>query len=267
MNNCIFNLEYQYVDGKTNINIGEHENKNRILPFCVAVSVTEGEYFVDFNCETVCIKPGETIFIQSTVKHSVRMKNKGKLTYAHFLCCYAAIDIFALANIDFVVVDNKDIQKLLNRLNYKIYDNEIMQHMYTDKLLCELFLILFDMKIIDPKLLVIDYRLNNALLYIRFNLSQWITVDEVIKISGYSKTVFYRIFKSIMKVSPREYIETERFKIASTLLLEGKKVKEVAKAIGFNDVSYFNKVFKQKYGVTPIKYKQKINYTTRRELL
>lgn len=267
MNNCVFNLEYQYVGGETNINIREHEIKNRMLPFCVAVSVIEGEYFVDFNCETVCIKQGETVFIQSTVKHSVRMKNKGKLTYAHFLCSYASIDIFAFANIDFVVVDNKDIQELLNRMNCKIYDNEIMQQMYTDKLSCELFLILFDMKIIDPKALVIDYRLNKALLYIRYNLTQWITVEEAIKVSGYSKTVFYRMFKNIMKVSPREYIETERFKIASTLLLEGKKVKEVAQAIGFNDVSYFNKVFKQKYGVTPVEYKQKINYTTRRELL
>ena len=86
-------------------------------------------------------------------------------------------------------------------------------------------------------------------------------MEEVISVSGYSKAVFYRKFKNRMKISPREYIENERFKMATMLLLEGKKVKDVAKTVGFNDTSYFNKVFKWKYGITPTEYKQKTDYS------
>ena len=63
-----------------------------------------------------------------------------------------------------------------------------------------------------------------------------------------------------MKVRPHEYIEAERFKEAGLLLLAGRKVKEVAEIMGFHDISYFNKVFKQKFGMTPMEYKQNLNY-------
>lgn len=68
------------------------------------------------------------------------------------------------------------------------------------------------------------------------------------------------MFKRRMRVSPREYIEAERFRYVSILLLQGKKVKEIAYEIGFYDISYFNKVFKRRYGMTPIEYKQKMSY-------
>ena len=85
-------------------------------------------------------------------------------------------------------------------------------------------------------------------------------MEETISACGYTKTVFYQLFQNKMKITPHEYIETERFKIASRQLLEGKKVKEVVKAIGFHDVSYFNKVSKRKYGMTPSEYRRKMTY-------
>lgn len=261
MNDSAFDLDYQYVDGKSEYFIDAHEIRNRILPFCVAVSVIEGEYFVDFDDGvTVCIYPGEIIFIQSFIKHSVRMEKRGKLTHAHFLCRYVTMDIFVLANAEYFIVTNQKLQEPLNQLNRRAYDNEIAQKLYTDKLICEIFLILFDMNLITPQKLVIEPWLNATLQYIHANFRKGITVEEVIAVSGYSKTVFYRMFQDRMKVSPREYIESERFRVASMLLLEGKKVKEVAQLIGFHDVSYFNKVFKHKYGITPLEHKQKMNY-------
>lgn len=260
MNDSSFSLHYQYIDGKSNYGIDPHEIRERMLPFCVAVSVIEGEYFVDFDEITACVKPGETILIQSFLRHTVRMNNPGKLTHAHFLCSYASIDIFALANVNYFITDHPEIPRILGKLDHPTVQGEISQKMYTDQLLCELFLILFDADLISPQKLVIEPWLSAVLQYIHSNLCKGITVEEVISVSGYSKTVFYQMFKSRMKVSPHEYIESERFRVASMLLLKGKKVKEVAKAIGFHDVSYFNKVFKHKYGLTPLEHKQKMIY-------
>ena len=59
-------------------------------------------------------------------------------------------------------------------------------------------------------------------------------------------------------MSPREYIEAERFNCVPMLLLKNAKIKDVAYSIGFEDVSYFNKVFKRVYGLTPTEYREKL---------
>lgn len=261
MNDFGFLLNYQYFDGKSEFLLNAHQIKNRILPFCVAVSVIDGEYFVTFDDETVCAKAGETIFIQSFVKHSIEMKKSGKLTFAHFLCSYAGIDIFSLAKQKRIIADNKNFLETLNCLSSKKYADDVLQKVHTDKILCELLLKLFDMNFIAFETLSFEPWLNNTLKYIHSNIQKGITIQDVISVSGYAKTNFYKMFKNRMNVSPRKYIESEKFRIASVLLLEGKKTTDVSIALGFNDVSYFNKVFKRTYGLTPVEYKRKMNYS------
>ena len=254
-------FEYFYVDGASERLLFKHEIKNRILPFCVAVSVIEGEYYVDFSEDiTVCVKAGETIFIRSLVKHTVRMNNSGKLTFVHYLCNYTMIDIFALANLDYFTVKSEKIFMLLNRLNDKLYDNAIAQKLYADKLICELVLTLTDMNCVDLQKIAIEPWLHASLQLIHSRLNEMITVEEVMLASGSSKTTFYKKFKCLTKISPREYIEEARFRRVSMLLLQGKKTKEIAKELGFNDISYFNKVFKRRYGMAPTVYKKKMIY-------
>jgi len=250
-------LDYRYFEGRSEFVIHEHEFSNRIFPWCVAVSVMEGEYFVDFeDGEEICVKSGEIIIIQSFVKHTVRMEAQGKLTFVHFLCRYANIDIFALADIRYFVARGDKLHELLNRLNIKIYNNKIAQKIYIHGVMCELVLHLFDMNYLDCQVFKIEPWLNTVLQYINTHLREGILVDELIDKSGYSKTMFYRMFKNAMKVSPREYIEAERFNCVLLLLLKNTKIKDVAHSIGFTDVSYFNKVFKRIYGLTPTEYRQ-----------
>lgn len=260
MNNHLF-LDYQFIDGRSQYYIDPYEDYNRILPFCVAVSVIEGEYFVDFeDGSTICVREGETVFIQSLIWHTVRMTKRGKLTHAHFLCSYVTMDILSLANLPFFVVKSTRVHDLLFSINRTLFQNTIAQKMYTDQIICELFLLFVDFKILNIENIIVEPWLNSVLQFIHSNLSKGITVDDVVAVSGYSRTGFHKLFKSRMKISPHEYIEQERLKTASLLLLKGNKVKEVAKIMGYNDVSYFNKVFKRRYGITPLEYKLKLSY-------
>lgn len=257
MNEYAFSLNYKYINGKNNYYKDPHGIRDRILPFSVAVSVLEGEFYVDFEGDkTVCVKPGETIFIKSFLKHSLRMNAIGKLIHSHFLCSYATIDVFSAVKEGYFVTDSAEIQDILYKLNLQVYTNSVAQKFYTDQMLSRLYLEFFNLNIIDPKKLFIEPWLNSALEFIQANFCGGVTVEEVIDNSGFSKNLFYKMFKSKMKVNPRDYIEAERLRTATMLLLEGKKVKEVAGSVGFNDVSYFNKVFKRKYGVTPGEYKK-----------
>lgn len=64
-------------------------------------------------------------------------------------------------------------------------------------------------------------------------------------------------FSRDMKQSFSNYLTHLRINVAKELLNDvSKKVYEVSLAVGFSDVSYFNKVFKEHTGLTPLQYRQ-----------
>ena len=88
---------------------------------------------------------------------------------------------------------------------------------------------------------------------------QTFNVDRLAELLNVGRTSAYNRTKAVMGVSPNMYIQNERLRIASELLLEGEyTVSEVSEKVGFSDAAYFYKCFKNKYGVAPSKYgKQK----------
>ncbi|MBO5481677.1 MAG: helix-turn-helix domain-containing protein [Clostridia bacterium] len=67
-----------------------------------------------------------------------------------------------------------------------------------------------------------------------------------------------RLFKKHMGVSFHEYCMQLRMNKAEKLLLqETDKVIDIAFECGFNNISYFNRTFREKYGVSPIEYRKK----------
>ena len=77
--------------------------------------------------------------------------------------------------------------------------------------------------------------------------------------SGMGDKTLYRRLKQLTGLSPVEYIRHVRMNRAALLLREGKfSVSEVMYMVGFSNSSYFSKCFQTVYGVSPVKYKQKI---------
>lgn len=75
---------------------------------------------------------------------------------------------------------------------------------------------------------------------------------------GMSRMQLHRKLKTLLGVSATEFLRNERLKIASKLLKEGNgNISDVAYAIGFNDVSYFSKCFKEMYQCTPTEFIEK----------
>ncbi len=80
-------------------------------------------------------------------------------------------------------------------------------------------------------------------------------VDALSKKVGLSRTHLYRKLKEITSQSPVEFIRNTRLQRAATMLKENKLyVSEVAFMCGFNEISYFRKMFKDFYGVSPVEY-------------
>ena len=95
----------------------------------------------------------------------------------------------------------------------------------------------------------------NAIKYIQFNYSHDISIDDVAKSVGVSRSHLYRVFMSNVGKSPIDYLTEYRINEACKLLQDGSlSIAEVAISVGFFDQFYFSRVFKRAKGVPPSKY-------------
>ena len=66
---------------------------------------------------------------------------------------------------------------------------------------------------------------------------------------------FYRKVKTITGISSVEFIRNYRLSIAAKLLEQDNyNINEISYNVGFQDVSYFRKCFKKKYGISSTNY-------------
>ena len=80
-------------------------------------------------------------------------------------------------------------------------------------------------------------------------------LEEALKMSNMQ---MYRKLKSLTNLSGNEFIKNVRLKKAVQLLeSENFNVSEIAYKVGFNDPSYFSRIFKKQYGKAPSEYIEK----------
>lgn len=85
-----------------------------------------------------------------------------------------------------------------------------------------------------------------------------LTIEKFAQNLGLGRTVFYQKLKSIIGLSPVDFIREIRIKRAAQLIDSGAyNFSEVAYMTGFNDPKYFSKCFKKQVGMTPSEYKEK----------
>ncbi len=102
--------------------------------------------------------------------------------------------------------------------------------------------------------------MQSAMDYMNDNLSQPITLTDIAARYSLSPSFFSRKFKEQTGFCFSEYLMLMRIRYAKELLRrEPLSVTEVAYASGFNDSSYFAKIFKRLVGVAPHKYKNAIS--------
>lgn len=82
--------------------------------------------------------------------------------------------------------------------------------------------------------------------------SKSFTVDILASACNISKYHFCRIFKAATGQSAINYLNSYRLKIANNMLKStNKSVNEIALLCGFEDASYFCKLYKREFGITP----------------
>lgn len=94
--------------------------------------------------------------------------------------------------------------------------------------------------------------------YITIHLKDELRIERIAKKFYLSGDYLSRIFKKETGIGIGDYITEKRMFLAKELLKEGEMpVSRVAYECGYDNYSYFTKVFKKTYGVTPREYSQR----------
>ncbi len=81
-------------------------------------------------------------------------------------------------------------------------------------------------------------------------------VSAMVELSGLSERTFIRRFKSATGMTPLDYVHALRLEEAKQMLETGDlPVPAVAGEVGYEDTSFFGRLFRRKVGLTPAQYR------------
>lgn len=101
-------------------------------------------------------------------------------------------------------------------------------------------------------------KMKRILRRIEVDYGKPLSIEEMAEFSGSSESHFMKFFKNHMGVPFVSYLNDYRLTLAARALAEGQEdVLTVAMDVGFSNVSYFNRLFKKKFRMTPLEYRKR----------
>ena len=98
--------------------------------------------------------------------------------------------------------------------------------------------------------------INRVNEYCLKNIDKPVRVTDMAKCAGYSRYHFTRLFKAYTGSSPQYFMNELRIRMAVRLLqTEQLSIKEIAQRCGFEDISYFCKIFRKFQNVSPNEFR------------
>ena len=158
----------------------------------------------------------------------------------------------------FDIKDPSAVKDLFVNMFSKDYKENINGDFLLNSFLFELFHINYNAHLeshtkTDSKLQYVE----SAISFIKQNYSKNITEKDVALDVNLSAKYLYKLFKKYKNVSPTDYLNGYRISRAKVLLKETSlSVSEISDAVGYNDPSYFVRVFKKYCDITPSKYRK-----------
>ena len=234
----------------------------------------KSDYFDYFPGETVLVSPSETMVIDFPEAD----ENPSQCIALSFSPDFVE-DSLNYINSKFMKVDENSSWRisseqfyLFNSLPLASATNNLMRIAMEDNMNKDIMadlalkeLLVRLMQTQAGKLIENDYhklktssRLAFIIDYIKNNLHQKLSADELAKLAFVSKSNFFKLFKFELGISPNEYILKQRISLAKKLLKENQSIKEVAFATGFSDANHLIKTFKTFEGITPKNYQRNL---------
>ena len=141
--------------------------------------------------------------------------------------------------------------RILNIFYSKETDEEYLLNLYVQEMIYYIIRIKGICRVLNIEA---NQPVNKAIKYIKDNYMLPITIKQISSDLKMSETNFCQYFKKATGFNPKEYLTHIRMEKSIALLLH-TSVTDTAFNLGYDNVSRFIAVFKDKYGVTPKQYK------------
>ncbi len=235
------------------------------------------------------LNAGQGIVINSNIMHSIKpatddyncsfysvtfhpdfvFNSKDNSLYQKYILPVESPSVFKYIKLE---DENRQHENLLEYINEIIADNLIKKRGYeltTKAKLCLLTVSLLDYitkSVTSPKLSRLEVadgvRAKEIITYIQQNYFRKITLDELAEQVNISKSECCRCFKRALNITPIEYLMKYRISKAAALIQNGdpknRFFADLSVKVGFNNASYFNKLFRQYVGCTPTEYRNQL---------
>lgn len=128
----------------------------------------------------------------------------------------------------------------------------------------QLFMLFFTLvnRCVQKDIVKKDYKslekMKLILKYIENNYMNKITIEEIANEVNLSQSHFMKYFKNTMGSSFIDYLNEYRLTMASRLLVSSdSSILDIAAEVGFDNLSYFNRIFKKRFSQTPSAYRKR----------
>jgi transcriptional regulator GlxA family with amidase domain len=105
---------------------------------------------------------------------------------------------------------------------------------------------------------VADAIITRAQQWVAHHYDEHSPVQGMTQRSGLSDRSFARRFTNATGMTPMEYVHTLRLEEAKQMLEAGEEpVEQIALAVGYEDASFFGRLFRRRVGLTPAQYRRR----------
>lgn len=268
---CSFSTSY------TSVPIHWHEEMEITL-----ITTGSGQHKIDlkpFNVEE-----GDIIIVKPFALHSIEQINNNKMTWDTMVfnlnMLNSALTDGCLIKYFAPLFNNENELPMIIKKDSSGYDEiystiKKIFYCYKEKsygfelelksLFFHLFYTIYSNKLVKEKKVSsiskeTSIKIKSILQFIHKNYNKDLSISEIASTCNFSEYHFMRFFKKYIGMTCIEYINNYRLEIASSLLSKSEKsILDISFEVGFNSVSYFNKVFKKKYSITPKEFRNSKN--------
>ena len=245
------------------------------------IIVLDGSCDYRINLDSFVINKGDILIIDSQSLHSLTYIPSKNMTWASFvfninmlkssntdgaLLKYIAPLLNHEHQLPIILKDNIDcyskIFDVIEDIIYCYYEKDIAYELELKSLLFKFFSLLYKNDLIKKHQSKNNLTINTTdkiklvLNYINDHYSEDISINTLAELCDYSEYHFMRFFKKHIGLTCVQYINNLRLEKSSILLTStNNAIMDVSLEVGFDNLSYFNKLFKRKYNLTPKEFR------------
>ncbi len=246
---------------------------DRVTDFNILIYVTEGEIYVTEGDTDYTISEGELLFLKSGVHHFGKQEiRKGTRWYfAHFyfrekeglplftpdsspFIQYEAVKYRCVLPKKICGLSGTEIEKRIAELNEYFHSADSMKKWYINMRLWELFSLLLFYGEKEHKPLSLSDKICT---YLNEHYNRQFSAKELEKHFYLSYKYMAFVFRKEKGTTMQQYHNEVRMNSAQSLLKSTlMSVGEISRMLGFSDMLYFSRCFRQFSGVSPTEYRK-----------